>query len=98
MRNWGLKRRDAKKQLRCEWQYKRDNAAKRKTILIVAITLMAVALTYSYLRSGKAGAKLAAKLDHTERLLASYMTVGAVQDADTIYTCAAKAYELPKGI
>lgn len=97
-RNYGLTRREAAKGMRCNWQFKRDRAALRKTVLTVVITLLAVAFTYAFLTKQKVIEKVAAKLDHTEKLLTSYMTVGAVQDADTIYTCANKAYELPKGI
>lgn len=95
-RNFGLSRRESAKGMRCEWSFKRDRAALRKTILIVAVTVIACILAYAFLTTQKAKFKVFAKLQHTEKLLVSYMTVGAVQDSTTIYTCANKAYEMPK--
>ncbi len=95
-RNFGLTRREVAKGMRCEHQFKRDRSELRKTLLIVLITLLAVLATYFLRGEQKISLKMLAKLDHTEKLLGSYMTHGAVESDTTIYTCAAKTYEVPK--
>lgn len=97
-RNFGLKPKDTARGMRCDWQYKRDCGARVKAALVVAITLVALVAVYALVNVIDAKAVEVVKLDHTEKLLASYMTHGAVESEDTIFTCAAKAYEMPKGI
>ena len=96
-RNYGLTRREASKGMRCEHTYKRDCGRARKVFLITAITAVAVILALLFADSQERREVLSNKLHHTETVLVSYMTHGTIESEDTIFTCAAKTYEMPKG-
>lgn len=97
-RNFGLRPILARQGMRCATQYKRDVWSKIKALILLAVIIACLIAAYGWMFAAEAKASAEASLNHTEKLLVSYMTTGAVQDEDTIYTCAAKAYELPKGI
>lgn len=63
----------------------------------IVVVLLALLALYGWMSARDATAEAEDKELKTSALLASYMTNGAVQDRTTIYTCAARAYELPKG-
>ena len=104
-RNYGLKPKDKAQGLRCKRQFHMDLLLFVRNGAAVLTVITLIVLLYALMGSldaqaveVDARAVEVGKLDHTEKLLVSYMNHGAVEDATTIYTCANKTYEMPKGI
>lgn len=100
-RNFGLKKREAVKGLRCEWQYKRDCRGRVKAALIIAITLIALIAVYAFIGSqdAKAGveaekAVVVVKFAKVDSMLAHCLNGGTfkVNEKDAI-KCGLPIYE-----
>ena len=97
-RNYGLKPKDKAQGLRCKRQFHMDLLLFVRNGAAVLTVITLIVLVYALMGSLDARAVDVGKLEHTEKLLVSYMNTGAVESEDTIFTCAHKAYEMPKGI
>ncbi len=91
MRNYHVKH----KLMRPDLERKRQLKHLARALSMTVLVALGIAV-WMYMSAREAKAGVESQLDHTERLLTSYMTTSAVQDETTIYSCLHKTYEVPK--